>query len=57
MADNKAYLGQLPGFGYFFGRDKKLELILFPNHQRLQRLVKLLKALMVSLHLLIKWHR
>jgi enoyl-[acyl-carrier protein] reductase I len=27
---------------------QKLELILFPNHQRLQRLVKLLKALMVS---------
>jgi hypothetical protein len=55
MADNKAYLESVArSFGYF-GRKK--ELILFPNHQRLQRQVKLLKVLMVLLHLLIKWHR
>jgi hypothetical protein len=51
MADNKAYLESVASFGYFL--KDKLELILFPNHQRLQRQVKLLKALMVSLHLLI----
>jgi enoyl-[acyl-carrier protein] reductase I len=28
-------LSQLPSFGYFFGK-KKLELILFPNHQQPQ---------------------
>jgi hypothetical protein len=40
-----------PQFWILF-EGQKLELILFPNHQRLQRLVKLLKVLMVSLHLL-----
>jgi Rad3-related DNA helicase len=57
MADNKAYLESVARSLDFLEGTKKLELILFPNHQRLQRQVKLLKALMVSLHLLIKWHR
>jgi hypothetical protein len=36
MADNKAYLGQLPAVWILFWKGQKLELILFPNHQRLQ---------------------
>jgi enoyl-[acyl-carrier-protein] reductase (NADH) len=57
MADNKAYLESVArSFGYFL-KGQKVRVNTIPNHQRLQRQVKLLKALMVSLHLLIKWHR
>jgi enoyl-[acyl-carrier protein] reductase I len=36
MADNKAYLESVArSFGYFW-KGQKVELILFPNHQRLQ---------------------
>jgi hypothetical protein len=55
MADNKAYLESVArSFGYF-GRDKRVNTI--SQSPTATRLVKLLKALMVSLHLLIKWHR
>jgi hypothetical protein len=54
MADN-AYLESVCPQFWILLKEKKVN-NLFPNHQ-LQRQVKLLKALMVSLHLLIKWHR
>jgi enoyl-[acyl-carrier protein] reductase I len=45
MADNKAYLESVArSFGYFL---EEIVRVNTPNHQRLQRLVKLLKALMV----------
>jgi enoyl-[acyl-carrier protein] reductase I len=53
MADNKAYLESVArSFGIFW-KGQKVRVNTISHHQRLQRQVKLLKALMVLLHLLM----
>jgi hypothetical protein len=53
----KAYLESVARSLDTLEETKKVRVNTISNHQQLQRQVKLLKALMVSLHLLIKWHR
>jgi enoyl-[acyl-carrier protein] reductase I len=56
MADNKAYLESVArSFGYFL-EGTKVRVNTISQSPTATKAVKLLKAL-VSLHLLIKWHR